>query len=254
MKLRVLGCSGGIGGNFRTTSLLLDHDVLIDAGTGLGDLSLAEMSMIDHIFVTHSHLDHIACLPLLVDSVGFMRDKPLLIHATAETIAILKKHVFNWEIWPDFSAIPNMHQPVMRYEEIRLGEAVVVEGRSLTALPVNHVVPAVGFKVDSGVASLVFSGDTTTCDAFWHEVNRIRNLRYLIIETAFSDAEKELAVLSKHLCPSLLAEELGKLESQPEIFITHLKPGEVELTMKQVAEQVKKFTPKILQNGQEFEF
>jgi hypothetical protein len=79
-------------------------------------------------------------------------------------------------------------------------------------------------------------------------------LKYLIIETAFCDAEKELAILSKHLCPSLLAEELLKLESQPEIFITHLKPGEVELTMKEIEERVKKFTPKILQNGQEFEF
>jgi ribonuclease BN (tRNA processing enzyme) len=254
MKIRVLGCSGGIGGNFRTTSLLLDHDVIIDAGTGLSDLSLAEMSMIDHIFITHSHLDHIACLPLLIDSVGFMREKPLLIHATFETIAILKKHIFNWEIWPDFSAIPNMHQPVMRYAELKLGEVVVVGGRSLTALPVNHVVPAVGFKIDSGVSSLVFSGDTTTCDVFWQSVNSIQNLKYLIIETAFCDAEKELAILSKHLCPSLLAEELLKLESQPEIFITHLKPGEVELTMKEIEERVKKFTPKILQNGQEFEF
>jgi len=254
MKLRVLGCSGGIGGNFRTTSLLLDHDVLIDAGTGLGDLSLAEMSMIDHIFITHSHLDHIACLPLLVDSVGFMREQPLLIHATAETISILKKHVFNWEIWPDFSAIPNAHQPVMRYEEVRLGQPVVIEGRSLTALPVDHVVPAVGFQIDSGNSSLVFSGDTTTCDAFWQAVNRIQNLKYLIIETAFSDAEKELAILSKHLCPSLLAEELVKLALRPEIFITHLKPGEVELTMRQIAERVKTSTPMILQNGQEFEF
>lgn len=254
MKLRVLGCSGGIGGNFRTTSLLLDHDVLIDAGTGLSDLSLAEMSQIDHLFITHAHLDHIACLPLLVDSVGFMRDKPLLIHATAQTIAVLKRHIFNWEVWPDFAQIPDAQNSVMRYEEIKLGEAVVVRGRSLTALPVNHVVPAVGFRIDSGDASLVFSGDTTTCDGFWQVVNQIHPLKYLIIETAFSDAEKDLAVLSKHLCPSLLAEELGKLKSQPEIFITHLKPGEVELTMKQVAELVRGFTPKILQNGQEFEF
>lgn len=254
MKLRVLGCSGGIGGNFRTTSFLLDHDVLIDAGTGLGELSLAEMSVIDHIFITHSHMDHIACLPLLVDSVGFMRDKPLLIHATAETLAILKKHVFNWEIWPDFAAIPNLHQPVMRYEEIKLGEAVEVSGRKLTPLPANHVVPAVGFRIDSGKASLVFSGDTTTCDAFWQAVNCIPDLRYLIVETAFSDAEKELAVLSKHLCPSLLAEELAKLRLRPDIFITHLKPGEVELTMREISERVRGFVPRILQNGQEFEF
>jgi ribonuclease BN (tRNA processing enzyme) len=254
MKLRVLGCSGGIGGNFRTTSLLLEHDVLIDAGTGLGDLSLAEMSVIDHVFVTHSHLDHIACLPLLVDSVGFMRDKPLVIHATAETLEILQQHVFNWEIWPDFAEIPNLHQPVMRYEEIRLGETVDVGGRKLTPLPVNHVVPAVGFWIDSGKASLAFSGDTTTCDALWEAVNRIPDLRYLIVETAFSDAERELAVLSKHLCPGMLAEELQKLKLKPEIYITHLKPGEVELTMREIAERVQGCRPKILQNGQVFEF
>ncbi|MDD2700169.1 MAG: 3',5'-cyclic-nucleotide phosphodiesterase [Sideroxydans sp.] len=254
MKLRVLGCSGGIGGNFRTTSLLIDHDILIDAGTGLGDLSLAEMSVIDHVFITHSHLDHIACLPLLVDSVGFMRDKPVVIHATAETLEILQQHVFNWEIWPDFAEIPNLHQPVMRYEAIRVGETIDVGGRKLTPLPVNHVVPAVGFHIDSGTASLAFSGDTTTCDELWEAVNRIRNLRYLIVETAFSDAEKELAVLSKHLCPSMLADELRKLALAPEIYITHLKPGEVELTMREISERVQGVNPKILQNGQTFDF
>jgi cAMP phosphodiesterase len=254
MKLRVLGCSGGIGGNFRTTSFLIDHDVLIDAGTGLGELSLAEMCLIDHIFITHSHLDHIACLPLLVDSVGFIRENPLTIHATAETLAILQTHIFNWEIWPDFATIPSLSHPVMRYDEIKLGVATDIGGRRLTPLPVNHVVPAIGFHINSGNSSLVFSGDTTTCDAFWHEVNKITDLRYLIIETAFSNAEKELAVLSKHLCPSLLIEELGKLKLNPEIFITHLKPGEVELTMREISECVHGFSPRILQNGHQFEF
>lgn len=255
MKVRILGCSGGIGGNQRTTSLLLDHDVLIDAGTGVSDLSLAEMSVIDHVFVTHSHLDHIACLPLLVDSVGFMRDKPLVIHATDATLAILKKHVFNWEIWPDFTAIPNLHQPILRYERIVLGETVDIGGgRKITPLPANHVVPAVGFHIDSGKGSLAYTGDTTTCDALWESLNRIWNLEYLIIETAFSNAEKELAVISKHLCPSLLGEELRKLRRDPKIYVTHLKPGEVELTMQEVSECVQGFVPKMLQNGQVFEF
>lgn len=254
MKLRVLGCSGGLGGNLRTTSLLLDHDVLVDAGTGVGELSLTEMCMIDHVFVTHSHLDHIACLPLLIDSVGFMRDKPLVIHATSETLAILRKHIFNWEIWPDFAEIPSLHQPVLRYERIVLGETTEVCGRKLTPLPVNHIVPAVGFQIESGNASLVFSGDTTTCDALWEVVNRIGNLEYLIIETAFSNAEKELAIVSKHLCPSLLADELRKLKLNPEIYITHLKPGEIELTMQEISECIQGVVPKMLQNGQVFEF
>jgi cAMP phosphodiesterase len=244
MKLRILGCSGGIGGNLRTTAMLIDHDILIDSG----------MSVIDHVFVTHSHLDHIACLPLLIDSVGFMRDKPLVIHATDETLDILKEHVFNWEIWPDFTEIPNLLQPLLKYERMVVGETVDVGGRKITPLPVNHVVPAVGYRIDSGKTSLAFSGDTTTCDALWEAVNRIPNLEYLIVETAFSNAEKQLAVVSKHLCPSLLADELRKLKLNPKIYITHLKPGEVELTMQEISDCVQGSVPKMLQNGQVFEF
>lgn len=254
MKLRILGCSGGIGGNLRTTSMLLDQDILIDAGTGVGDLSLAEMALIDHVFVTHSHLDHIASIPLMIDSVGFMRDKPLIVHATEATIEILKEHVFNWKIWPDFSEILNAQQPCLSYESIELGVTVNLGGRMITPLPANHVVPAVGFQLDSGGASLVFSGDTTGCDALWEAVNRIENLQYLLVETAFSNAELELALLSKHFCPSLLAKDIVKLKRNPQIFITHLKPGEVELTMQEISECISGFVPLMLQSGQLFEF
>lgn len=254
MKLRVLGCSGGIGGSLHTTSFLLDHDILMDAGTGISELSLTELSLIDHIFITHSHLDHIACIPLLVDSVGFMRDRPITLYAIEETLDILKQHIFNWKIWPDFSEIPNAQQPFMRYQPIELGEGVVLQGRKITAIPANHVVPAVGYHLDSGAASLVFSGDTTTNDALWGVVNKIKNLRHLIIETAFSNSEKELAVLSKHLCPSLLVEELAKFQGDAEVFITHLKPGEVELIMREIDMTRQRLRPKMLLNNQIFEF
>jgi ribonuclease BN (tRNA processing enzyme) len=254
MKLRILGCSGGISGNLRTTSMLLDGDVLIDAGTGVGDLSLTELSMIEHIFLTHSHLDHTACIPFLVDSVNLMRDRPLTVHATEATQEILRQHLFNWKLWPDFAQIPSERNPYMRYETIKVGKTVNLDGRKITPLPANHTVPAVGFWLDSGAASLVFSGDTTSNDALWDVVNQIENLRYLIIETAFSNAERDLAVLSKHLCPAMLAEELLKLKQNPEIYITHLKPGEIELTMQEIAECVRQFRPIMLQNGQSFEF
>jgi ribonuclease BN (tRNA processing enzyme) len=254
MKLRVLGCSGGIGGNLHTTSLLLDHDVLIDAGTGVGDLSLKEMSAIDHVFVTHSHLDHITCIPFMVDSVGFMRDKPLIVHASAATIETLKQHIFNWKVWPDFSVIPDAQHPYLQYQTIELGNSIMLNGRRITAIPANHVVPAVGYQLDSGEASLVFSGDTTTCDSLWEVVNRIDNLKYLIVETAFSNSEIELAVTSRHFCPSLLAKDLLKLKLDPQIYITHLKPGEVELTMQEICEVVQSRKPKMLLNGQVFEF
>ncbi len=254
MKLRILGCSGGISGNLRTTSMLLDDDVLIDAGTGVGDLSLTELSLIDHVFVTHSHLDHVACIPFLVDTVNPMRDRPLTVHATAETVEILRQHLFNWKIWPDFTRIPNGTDPYMRYQTLEVGKPVNMGGRKITALPANHTVPAVGFHLDSGRASLVFSGDTTVNDALWETVNRIDNLRYLIVETAFSNAEQELAVLSGHLTPDMLADELRKLKRNPEIYITHLKPSEIDLTMREIRECVQGFSPIMLQNGHEFEF
>lgn len=254
MELRVLGCSGGIGGNLRTTSFLLDRDILIDAGTGVGELSLTELAMIDHVFLTHSHVDHIACLPLMIDSAGFMRDHPLTIYASEDTLDILKKHIFNWEIWPDFSEIPNSRQPYMRYQVVSPGETIVLKDLKITALPANHVVPAVGYHLDSGKASLVISGDTTSNEVFWDAVDEIENLRYVIIETAFSNSEKNLAVLSKHMCPSLLAEDLAKLNRNAEVFITHLKPGEMELTMQEVEDCVRGTLPKMLLNNQVFEF
>jgi ribonuclease BN (tRNA processing enzyme) len=255
MKLRILGCSGGIGGVARTTSMLLDDNVLIDAGTGVGDLGLSELALIDHVFVTHSHLDHIACIPLLVDSVGLMREVPLTVHATKATLDAIRQHIFNWEIWPDFTRIPDPEHPLLRYHEIQLGQAVAINGGSVTALPANHAVPAVGYHIASGGGGgLVFSGDTTANDALWEAVNRIHGLRYLIVETAFSNAEKELAILSKHFCPSLLAQDLQKLTLRPEIYITHLKPGETDLIMREIGEEVRGLSPRMLQNGQLFEF
>lgn len=254
MKLRVLGCSGGIGGELRTTSFLLDHDTLIDAGTGVGDLSINELAQIDRVFLTHSHMDHVASLPFIVDTVGWMRDRPLTVHATRETLAILREHLFNWKLWPDFSVIPDASRPFLRFETVGIGTPVVLDGRIITPVPANHVVPAVGYQLDSGKASLVFTGDTTTNEALWPVVNAIANLKYLIIETALSDRDRELARLSRHLCPSLLAEELAQLRHSPEIYITHLKPRESELIMQQIAVKVKERRLRMLQNNHVFEF
>lgn len=254
MKLRVLGCSGGIGGrHLRTTSFLLDSDILVDAGTGVEDLSLGELASIDRVFISHSHLDHVSSIPFLVDTVGGMRASPLTVHATRATIEILRNHLFNWAIWPDFTAIPTLEAPYMRYEEIEVGRAITLGGRRLTPVPAEHTVPAVGFHLDSGRASLVFTGDTGPNDALWRLVNRIDNLRHLIIETAFSNRERQLADVSKHLCPATLAAELAKLERSAEIYVTHLKPGEIELTMREIENAAGRLRPRMLQHGQVFE-
>lgn len=255
MKIRVLGCSGGIGGrHLRTTALLIDRDILIDAGTGVGDLSIAELMQIDHVFLTHSHLDHVACLPLIVDTVGELRNKPLTVHATQATVDILRNHLFNWAIWPDFTEIPSAEKPFLRFEAIQPGQPVSFGQRSISSLPANHTVPAVGYRIDSGEATLAFTGDTTVCPELWVEINKIRDLRYLIVETAFSNREFQLARTSKHLCPRMLADELSNLQHDPDLYITHLKPGQIELTMQEIEDCIGEFRPRMLQNNHVFEF
>lgn len=254
MQVKILGCSGGIGGTLHTTSMLVDHDILIDAGTGVTDLTLAELEHIDHIFLTHSHLDHIVSLPFIVDTVGPIRKRPITVYCLPEVQKILKDHIFNWKVWPDFGQIPSKQAPLLLWQSISLGETVELGERKISALPANHVVPAVGYWLDSGKSSLVFTGDTTTNDALWEIVNKIQNLRYLIIETAFPNTERDLAIQSKHLCPSLLAEELQKLKHAVPVFITHLKPGAITQTMAEIEEDASQFSPRMLANGQVFRF
>ncbi len=255
MRLRVLGCSGSIGGQQnRTTSFLVDQDILIDAGTGVGDLSLAELTLIDHIFVTHSHLDHVDSIAFFLDSVGALRPKPVTVYTTKPTIEILKKNLFNWDIWPDFTVIPTPEEPWLRYQEIVVGEVITLGSRKVTVLPAIHTVPAVGYQLDSGKSSLVFTGDTGPNDGLWDVVNKIENLKFLIIETAFSDKERRLAELALRLCPSMLAEELAKLQRPADIYITHLKPSEIELTMQEIEELTGDRQPRLLQNNHVFEF
>ena len=151
MQIRVLGCSGSIAAGSRTTSFLLDETVLIDAGTGVGDLTLEEMVRIDHIVVTHSHLDHVLSIGLLADSVTRRRHAaarpPIQVHALAETLAALRLHVFNGVIWPDFTRLPDVAHPVQQFIAVEVGQVLTLGQYHIEVLPASHTVPAVGYAV-----------------------------------------------------------------------------------------------------------
>jgi ribonuclease BN (tRNA processing enzyme) len=236
MKVRVLGCSGAIAMDCRTTSFLIDDDVLVDAGTGVGDLDLEQMKRIDHIFLTHSHLDHIAALPLMVDAAASLRSGPVQIYALASTLQALREHIFNGVIWPDFTRLPTPEAPLICFNEIALGQQVVIGRKCIEALPAVHSVPAVGFSVSAGGACWVFSGDTERNPDFWQRLRELE-VGMLVIETAFSDRETELALRTKHLSPSVLASELSHVQvgKKYPIYITHTKPAETELIMSEIS-------------------
>jgi ribonuclease BN (tRNA processing enzyme) len=262
MKVRVLGCSGAIAKDCRTTSFLIDGEVLVDAGTGAGDLTLEEMKGVRHVLLTHSHLDHVAALPLMIDAIASTLTSPIRVHALAGTIAALKAHIFNDVIWPDFSRIPTAESPFISFHEIHVGETLQILGKSVEVLPAVHTVPAVGYAITSGKGHWIFTGDTERNPAFWRRINQL-NVAALVIETAFSDREQDLARRSLHLSPSALAAELDCIDKSKRypIFITHTKPAETELIMAQIQrfDQTQPFGGNVthdirwLHAGQEFE-
>lgn len=225
MRVRVLGCNGGIGDGRHTTSFLIDEDILLDAGSGVTRLALEALEKIDHIFLTHAHLDHILAMPPLLDSVIGRREKPVTLHALPEVLEVLKEHLFNWHIWPDFNRIPSKEVPILRYSPIEVGQAVRMGSRELTPIPANHVVPAVGYLLRGERGSLIFSGDTCSHDALWNIAAEVGDLRHLIVECSFPNAMREIADASKHYCPATLSADLARLKLGVPIWVTHMKPG-----------------------------
>lgn len=250
MRIEVLGCSGGIGGDARTTCLRIDDDILIDSGTGLGELPLADLARIDHIFLTHSHLDHIACLPLLLDSVAGTRSSPVTVHGRAETLNALRAHVFNGVIWPDFTRLPSIEAPFVVLEEYAMGSVIEIGARRFRPVEVSHTIPAVGYLVSSAGGTIALSGDTAATEGFWSAVNACTDMRYVIVETTFLDCDAELAEIAKHLCPRALAGELAKYRGGAPVLITHLMPGAESAIMEEIARHLPKATPTRLTRGQ----
>jgi len=253
MKIRVLGCSGAIAAGFKTTAFLLDDDVLIDAGTGVGDLSLEELARIDHILVSHSHLDHVLSIPLLADSVLRLRAEsrrpPIQVHGLPETLAALRQHVFNGIIWPDFTRLPSAERPVLSLHPFTIGECLELAGRHIEVLSAAHTVPACGFAVAGAEGHWVFTGDTGPNPALWARLAELR-VSQLVIETAFGNEEQALADISRHLSPARLGEELRQLAGVVDVRITHIKPGEGAAVMAEIAALLSPHRVSALQAGQ----
>ncbi len=260
MNLRVLGCSGSIALDNRTTCFQLDEQILVDAGTGVGDLTLAEMAEIDHILLSHSHLDHVLGIPLLADSVMQHRlarpdFQPIRVHGLPETLEALRAHLFNNIIWPDFTRLPHRERPIIELVPFAIGDRLELAGQTIEVLPALHTVPACGFAVDTPSGWWVYTGDTGPNPALWERL-RGRAIAQLVIETAFSDKERALAEISRHLSPSMLAEELGKLDldCDTSVAITHVKPGEMAAVTGQLAELDIRLPVFALTRGERYRF
>lgn len=253
MQIRVLGCSGAIAAGCRTTSFLLDDDVLIDAGTGVGDLRADELARIDHVLLSHSHLDHVLAVGLLADTVARCRAAaarpPVQVHALAPTLQALRTHILNDVIWPDFTRLPTPAQPALQLVPIEQGQRLDLAGRTVEVLPAAHTVPACGFAVQGKTGWWVYGGDSGPNPALWARLAQLP-VATLVIETTFADDQIALARVSRHLCPRLLHEELARLPPGVDVYLTHLKPGELDAVLTQVEAQHERHHIRPLEVGQ----
>lgn len=223
MKLQVLGCAGAELPDFRPPAFLLDNQLLLDAGTIGSVLTEEEQWKIHTIFITHSHLDHIRSIPALADNI-IIRNHPhtVSVQSIGEVITAIQNHLFNDTIWPDFTRIPSAEHPVIKLTTIIPYQEYSVHGYCVTAIPVNHTVPTVGYLVKSRGRKLVYTGDTGQTEEIWTHCS---GADALIVEVSFPDSMKDLALLTKHLTASMLVEELAKIDVLPKrILITHPKP------------------------------
>jgi ribonuclease BN (tRNA processing enzyme) len=233
MKLRVLGSAGAELPDFRPPAFLLDDQLLLDAGTIGSVLSEEEQWKIHTIFITHSHLDHIRSIPALADNI-IIKNIPhsVSVRSISDVIAAMQDHLFNNTIWPDFTRIPSAENPVITFSTITPYVEYIVNEYSITAIPVHHTVPTVGYQVKAGGRTLVYTGDTGPTEEIWTYCS---GADALIVEVSFPDSMQALAELTKHLTPSMLVKELAKIHILPKrILITHPKPQYFDQILKEV--------------------
>jgi ribonuclease BN (tRNA processing enzyme) len=233
VKIRVLGCHGsdqlveGPKGPMQcgTCGFLLNETVLLDAGTVGSRLHLSEQRRIRGALLTHLHFDHIRDLPTLADNLVGEIDEPVMIAAIPDVLKGLESHIFNGEVYPDFFRIPDERAPVLRVLPLQAGRESLVAGLRITPIPVNHIVPTVGYVIEQDGRSVLFSGDTYDTDQLWEVAARLPRLSAVFIETSFPDDMLDLARVSRHLTPALMSKQLEKL-GRPgvPVYVYHMKP------------------------------
>lgn len=217
-------------------TMVIDDRVAIDAGCLALSCSDVQRRQVRDILLTHTHLDHIAGLPLFIDDLFASLDGPIRIHATREMIDILERDMFNWAIYPRFSELKNDHGPVVEYKEFENGASFDVQHLHAQSVRVNHKVSAIGYLLSDTHTTIAVTGDTAETDDFWKLCNDSQNLKAIFVECAFPDEMEQLAIDSNHLTPLRLRSEIEKLSGVAvPIYIINLKPMYRDKVIEQIA-------------------
>lgn len=206
------------------TSFVVDDVLAIDAGSlGLADDEALQNGLRD-VFLSHTHADHTATLPIFVETAHLVGGRPVRVHAAASTLDCLRRDVFNDRVWPDLERIQNPDRPFMELATFNDEEAVVVGRHRVIPIRVNHTIDCSGFVIDDGASSVLISSDTAPTERIWEVARRLDRLKAVFIEASFPNDAEPLAVMTGHLTPALLVRELEKVGRRIDVFAYHLKP------------------------------
>lgn len=242
MRVKVLGCYGGQLLGFHLTSFLVNDSILLDAGSPTEALTLEEQHGIRHIFLSHTHLDHIKDIAFLADNRSLKRlgsdggNRYITIHSLKGNLETLKTHFLNDKVWPDFTRIPSREDGILRMQEIRPEETVEADGVRITPISVNHPVPCTGFLLEMDGKQILYSADTGVTDRLWEIANAQSNLKGIIMDCSFPNAYQHLADISGHLTPNGMADELKKFKGlgQVPVYLYHMKPESLNIMTAEV--------------------
>ncbi len=253
MKIQVLGGHGGLAKGFSATSFLIDETFLIDAGSVASTLSVEEQCRIENILISHCHLDHTKDIAFLCDNCFGLRKEPFFVHSHATVIKIIKANILNDLLWPDFSKLPTAEKPTVKFFPLEPLAKKTIGGFEVTPVPVQHPHDAMGFILEKGGSSVLFTVDTGPTHKIWEVAKTIPNLKAIFTEVSFPNVLQKVADLSDHHTPNSIEQELKKMPKNLPIILTHLKPNYREQILKEL-EHLGDRVQVLEQDGQIFHF
>lgn len=174
MKFKFWGVRGSIpspgpdtvkyGGNTTCIEIRTDNNdlIILDAGTGIHALAqslLKQMPIDAHIFITHTHWDHIQGLPFFLPI--FIPGNRISIYGSLDPVTDEKiNRALTVQLQYSYFPIQEAQlKAKINYLTIRPGVSVNIGNAIITPIILNHPVLNFGYRVDCDGQAIFFTGD-----------------------------------------------------------------------------------------------